>query len=223
MLVSVLTPSLNQGRWLPDNLASVARQTYGAIEHVVIDGGSTDGTVEQLAALPWSGVQWSSEPDRGQSHALNKALAASSGEIIGWVNVDDGYVDRRSVEQAVTCFRRHPEVDVVYGHSLMVGPTNTVLQVLWAPPYSRRAAQYVTPFFQPAVFFRRTALETLFVDEGLHYVMDFDLWRRLSPVARFRRIPLFVGLERHQPDRKVYTPAYRQERAAYFAEHVPGA
>ena len=222
MLVSILTPSLNQVRWLPDNLASVARQTYGDIEHVVIDGGSTDGSVELLAAQSWPGLRWTSEPDRGQSHALNKALSASSGAIIGWVNADDGYVDRRSVERAVGCFRRYPEVDVVYGHSLMVGPTNTVLQVLWAPPFSPRLTQYVTPFFQPAVFFRRTVLDALFVDEGLHFVMDFDLWRRLWPVATFRRIPLFVGLERHQPDRKVYSEAYRLERADYFAEHVPG-
>ena len=221
MLVSILTPSLNQCRWLPDNLASVARQTYGDTEHVVFDGGSTDGTVELLAETQWPGVRWTSEPDRGQSHALNKALAASSGKIIGWVNADDGYVDRRSVERAVECFGKYPEVDVVYGHSLMVGPNNTVLQVLWAPPYVQRLTRYVTPFFRPGVFFRRTVIEALFVDEGLHFVMDFDLWRRLWPVATFRRIPLFVGLERHQPDRKVYSEAYRLERAEYFAEHVP--
>ena len=108
------------------------------------------------------------------------------------------------------------------GIRCMVGPTNTVLQVLWAPPYVQRLTRYVTPFFQPAVFFRRTVLEGLFVDERLHFVMDFDLWRRLWPVATFRRIPIFVGLERHQPDRKVYSEAYRLERAEYFAEHVPG-
>lgn len=221
MLVSILTPSLNQGRWLADNLASVGRQTHGAIEHVVIDGGSSDGSVELLATATWPGVRWSSEPDRGQSHALNKALAASSGEIVGWVNADDGYADRRSVERAVDCFARNPEVDVVYGHSLMVGPTNRVLQVLWAPPSVQWLTQYVTPFFQPAVFFRRDALRASFVDESLHFVMDFDLWRRLRETAMFRRIPLFVGLERHQAGRKVYSAAYRAERAAYFDAYVP--
>lgn len=222
MLVSILTPSLNQRTWLADNLASVAAQTWPDIEHVVIDGQSRDGSVELLAATSSHRLIWTSEPDRGQSHALNKALAASSGEIIGWVNADDGYVDRRSVERVVECFTRHPEVDIVYGHSLLVGPSSTVLQVLWAPPYIARLTDYVTPFYQPALFFRRAVLEAGFVDESLHYVMDFDLWRRLWGTCQFRRIPLYVGLERHQPGRKVYSAAYRQERAAYFARYVPG-
>jgi glycosyltransferase involved in cell wall biosynthesis len=188
---------------------------------VVIDGGSTDGSVDLLAKTSWPGVRWSSEPDRGQSHALNKALAVSSGEIIGWVNADDGYVDRRAVERAVECFARYPEIDVVYGHTLMVGPSNTVLQVLWAPPYLHGLSGFVTPFFQPAVFIRRALLTASFVDESLHYVMDFDLWRRLRETADFRRIPLFVGLERHQPGRKVYSAAYRAERTAYFQSQLP--
>lgn len=221
MLVSILTPSLNQSAWLPDNLASVAAQTYPSIEQVVMDGGSTDGSVELLAATRSHPLVWESEPDRGQSHALNKALAKSSGEIIGWINADDGYVDRRAVERAVDCLARNPAVDVVYGHSLLVGPTNTVLQVLWAPPYLLRLTDFVTPFYQPAIFFRRSALETGFVDETLHYVMDFDLWRRLWNAHRFQRIPLYVGLERHQPGRKVYSAAYLRERAGYFASYLP--
>ncbi len=221
MLVSILTPSLNQREWLADNLQSVARQSYAQIEHVVMDGGSVDGSVEVLAAHSRPGLIWVSEPDAGQSHALNKALAASAGEIVGWINADDGYIDRRAVELAVDCFKRFPDVDVVYGHSLLVGPTNTVLQVLWAPPYSHALSGYVTPFFQPAVFFRRTVLAAGFVDESLDYVMDFDLWRRLRETATFQRIPIFVGLERHQPGRKVYSAAYRTERAAYFQANLP--
>lgn len=221
MLVSILTPSLNQRIWLADNLASIAAQSYRAIEQIVIDGGSTDGTVALLTAGSSHRLIWESEPDRGQSHALNKALAKSSGEIIGWVNADDGYIDRRSVEWVVACFRQHPDIDVVYGHSLLIGPTNTVLQVLWTPPYARLLTHYVTPFYQPAVFIRRSVLADGFVDESLDFVMDFDLWRRLWGEHRFRRIPLFVGLERHQPYRKVYSPAYRQERAEYFARYIP--
>jgi glycosyltransferase involved in cell wall biosynthesis len=221
MLVSILTPSLNQRAWLLDNLASVVAQTYPAVEQIVVDGGSDDGSVELLASARSHTLRWVSEPDRGQSHALNKALTMSAGDIIGWVNADDGYADRRAVERAVACFVRHPEIDVVFGHSLLIGPANQVLQVLWAPPYLSRLTRYVTPFYQPSVFFRRPALEAGFVDESLHYVMDFDLWRRLWDSYRFRRIPLFIGLERHQPNRKVYSAAYRQERAGYFARHLP--
>lgn len=221
MLVSILTPSLNQRTWLASNLKSVAAQTYPVIEHIVIDGGSTDGSVELLAGAASRSLIWESGPDSGQSHALNKALARSSGHIIGWINADDGYVDRRAVERVVRCFASNHEIDVVYGHSLLVGPANHVLQVLWAPPFISRLTEYATPFYQPALFFRRSVLETGFVDESLHYVMDFDLWRRLWARYRFQRIPLFVGIERHQPDRKVYSAAYRQERADYFHTHLP--
>jgi glycosyltransferase involved in cell wall biosynthesis len=115
-LVSILTPSFNQARWLVDTLQSVARQTYPHIEHIVMDGGSTDGTVDLLTHAG-SRVTWKSEPDRGQSHALNKALAASTGEIIGWINSDDAYYDVDAVAAVAQCFARHPEVDVVYGHA----------------------------------------------------------------------------------------------------------
>jgi glycosyltransferase involved in cell wall biosynthesis len=221
MLVSILTPSLNQRTWLADNLASVAAQTYPVIEHIVIDGGSTDGSVELLAGSESRSLVWESAPDRGQSHALNKALSKSSGHIIGWINADDGYVDRRAVQRVVQCFASNHEIDVVYGHSLTVGPENDVLQVLWAPPFISRLTEFVTPFYQPALFFRRPVLETGFVDESLHYVMDFDLWRRLWSRFRFQRISSFVGMERHQPGRKVYTAHYRRERADYFAAHLP--
>lgn len=221
MLVSILTPSLNQRAWLADNLASVAAQTYPGIQHVVIDGGSTDGSVELLTERSSPSLVWESAPDRGQSHALNKAFSKSSGHIIGWINADDGYVDRRTVERVVACFAENHEVDVVYGHSLLVGPSNEVLQVLWAPPFVSRLTDFVTPFYQPALFFRRPVLESGFVDESLHYVMDFDLWRRIWGRFRFQRIPMFVAMERHQPNRKVYSAFYRQERADYFASHLP--
>ena len=94
-LVSILTPSFNQAAWLGDNLRSVACQTYPDIEHVVMDGGSTDGSVDILRAAGDS-IVWRSEPDRGQSDAINKAFSLSHGEIIGWINSDDAYFDCRA-------------------------------------------------------------------------------------------------------------------------------
>ena len=113
-LVSILTPSFNQGRWLGDNLASVAAQSYGSIEHVVMDGGSRDETLDLLEATDGR-VKWRSEPDRGQSHALNKALGASEGEYIGWLNSDDAYFSRDAVSDVVSVFDADPSVNVVYG------------------------------------------------------------------------------------------------------------
>jgi glycosyltransferase involved in cell wall biosynthesis len=125
-LVSVLTPSFNQAAWIGDNLASVACQTYPHIEHIVMDGGSTDGTAELLAAAG-PAVHWRSEPDSGQAHAINKAFSESRGEIIGWINSDDAYVDCRVIEDVVSYFERHPRVDVVYGHAAQVAADGAII------------------------------------------------------------------------------------------------
>lgn len=221
-LVSILTPSYNQAEWLIDNLRSVSSQTYQNLEHIVFDGGSTDGSVEILRTFPDPRLQWTSEPDRGQSHALNKALAASKGEIVGWVNSDDGYVDRRAVSAVVECFAANPEVGVVYGHSLLVNASNSVLQVLWALPRIDPFRRIGTPFYQPSVFMRRSLLGDALVDESLHYVMDADLWRRLYGKTQFARVNLFIGLERVQPNRKVMSDGYLDERRAYNVQHGIG-
>ncbi len=213
-LVSIFTPSYNQGRFIGDCIASVANQTYRPIEHIICDGGSTDETLDVLRGAP-EHVRWVSEPDRGQSHALNKALAMSQGEIIGWLNSDDAYADRRAVEAAVGAFERRPEVGVVYGHTLLISADNRLLQFLWAPPYREWLMDRLTPFGQPSVFIRRSVIPEPFVREDLRYVMDYDLWRRLRPATRFERIDTIVGVDRHQPMRKVLERGYFDEREAY--------
>lgn len=215
-LVSILTPSFNQGRWLRTNLDSVRNQTYPNIEHVVMDGGSTDESLEVLSRAG-SSVRWVSEPDRGQSHAINKAYKASSGEYIGWLNSDDAYVDRRSVESAIRVFESFPEVGVVYGHALLVNASDEVVQVMWAPPFLTSLFQYVNGFVQPAAFIRRSVLGDFVVDEHLDFVMDRDLWLRLAQKTTFRRVNLYTGLDRHQPLRKIHTSAYPIERDAYHS------
>jgi glycosyltransferase involved in cell wall biosynthesis len=215
-LVSILTPSFNQAAWLRDNLRSVGNQTYGEIEQIVMDGGSTDETV---AILEQAGprVRWRSERDRGQSHALNKAFTESRGEIIGWMNSDDAYVDRRAVARAVEVFEREPEVGVVYGHGLLVSQSNRVMQFIWTPPYNESLLHRQTYFVQPSVFIRRSVIEEPFVNESLHYVMDRDLWVRLRAKTTFRRIPLVVGLDRNQPQRKSLMTDMIDEMCAYEA------
>ena len=216
-LVSILTPSFNQGRFIGDCLRSVANQTYGNVEHVVMDGGSADETIDTLKAAQRP-VRWTSEPDRGQSHALNKALAASQGEFIGWLNSDDAYVDRRSVACAVEVFQKHPEVGVVYGHSLVINAANRVLQFYWAPPAAERLLFTGLRYTQPSVFIRRSVLPDPFVREDLDYVMDRDLWLRLRGRTVFRRQDLVVGADRHHGDRKILSSGFEAEKVRYGAE-----
>jgi glycosyltransferase involved in cell wall biosynthesis len=200
-LVSILTPSFNQARWLADTLQSVARQTYPHIEHIVMDGGSTDGTVDLLAQAG-SRVTWKSEPDRGQSHALNKALAASNGEIIGWINSDDAYYDVDAVAAAARCFARHPDVDVVYGHAALVNADGRILQMLWAPPFRYGLLRVHNFIVQPAAFIRRSALGVTLVDETFHYAMDYELWLRLGQGRRIAKINHVIAVDRNYPERK---------------------
>ena len=217
-LVSILTPSFNQGRWLGDALTSVARQTYGRIEHIVVDGGSTDASVSLLDSAESGPVDWSSGPDRGQSHALNIAFARSNGEFIGWVNSDDAYCDTRAVAWAVDAFEHHPAVDVVFGSALLVDADNRVRLLIRVSRFSRKRLEAVNFVVQPAVFVRRTAIERIgrFVDEDLQFVMDRDLWFRLiEHNAAFHRLDRIIAIDRWHGTRKVAQPKYQLEAAAY--------
>lgn len=208
--VSILTPSFNQAPWLKDNLLSVENQTFPHIEHIVMDGGSTDGSIK---ILEQSGdrVRWRSERDRGQSHALNKAFEESKGEIIGWINSDDAYADTRAVEKVVKVFESNPDVGVVYGHGLVVNSENRLLHVNWAPPFSRSIFEYINFFVQPAAFVRRSVITPPLVDESLRYVMDRDLWLRLCDTTMFARVDAVIAIDRFQPTRKTLELQYPVE------------
>jgi glycosyltransferase involved in cell wall biosynthesis len=217
-LVSVLTPSFNQRPWLVETLGSVANQTYPHVEHIVVDGGSTDGSVDVLSAALPAG-SWISEPDGGQSEALNKAFDRSRGEIIGWLNSDDAYFFDDAVESVVDYFRANPGVAVVYGHAALVGETGRLLHVMWMPPYSKSRLWRENFISQPAVFIRRRVLQDGFLDESFHYTMDHELWLRLAARHSFGRIDKVLAIDRHQAQRKSYQwPAQADEEVLRLAE-----
>ena len=204
-LVSILTPSFNQAAWLPDNLRSVACQTYPRIEHIVTDGGSTDGSVELLQAAGDS-VLWRSEPDTGQADAINKAFARSTGEIIGWINSDDAYFDCRVIEDVVAYFAAHPDVDVVYGHGIQTTDDGAIIQMLWAPPFDAELLQHAQlhhaarDLLSPRRPRRPAARRHLPLHDGLRAVAAPRATR--PPFSRIDRI---TAIDRHQPARKSST------------------
>ena len=201
-LVSVLTPSFNQGRWLVKNLESVRLQTYDKIEHIVMDGGSSDQTIQLLQAASGS-IRWWSEPDRGQSHALNKAFAESKGEIVGWINSDDAYFHAKSVEWAVEALLRHPAADIIYGHAAELNSEGTLLHLRWVPPYSPSLLLLFNFIVQPAAFIRRSAIGDQLVDESLDFTMDRALWLRLAKEGRrFLRLNKILAANRRHVERK---------------------
>ena len=204
-VVSILTPSFNQAAFLPDNLRSVACQTYPHVEHIVMDGGSTDGSVDILRKAGDS-IRWRSEPDSGQADAVNKAFRESRGEIIGWLNSDDAYFDCRVIEDVAAYFQAHPDADVVYGHCLQVTGEGMAIQVLWAPRFDRELQKAVNLHMQPSTFVRRRALSDPLLDTSFHFAMDYELWLRLAAQGRrFERIARILSIDRQQPERKSAT------------------
>ena len=183
----------------------MACQTYPNIEHIVMDGGSTDGSVEILAAAGDS-ITWRSEPDEGQSDAVNKAFALSRGDIIGWVNSDDAYFDCRVIEDVVACFGRHPDVDVVYGHCAQVDEEGVIIWMIWVPWFIRRALHVTNFIGQPVAFVRRRALSEPMLDTSYHFAMDYELWLRLDAQgSTFKRLNRVTAVDRHQSARKSET------------------
>ncbi len=204
-LVSILTPSFEQGRYLGDCLLSVARQTYPEIEHVVVDGGSTDETLTVLAEAG-GGVRWTSEPDRGQADAVNKAFARSTGEIIGWINSDDGLFAVDTVARVVAAFEQHPEADVVFGDVALVDEGGLIVRHSRSRRLAGATLPPMSPISQPAAFVRRSALAVgdapLRVE--LQRLLDYELWLRLrSRGARFLHLPVVLAVDRDHAERKV--------------------
>lgn len=188
MKFSILTPSFGYARFLPTALDSVRVQQVEH-EHIVCDGGSDDGTREILESAP-STVRWLSEPDRGQSDALNKAWAMASGDIIGWLNADDFYLPG-ALARVERFFQANPDVDVLHGDTVFVDENGELCGLLagyQVPPSVLRRRGCVIA--STASFFRRSALEGVSWDSRLRVVMDWDLYLSLMDrKAVFRHVP----------------------------------
>jgi glycosyltransferase involved in cell wall biosynthesis len=198
--ITIVTPCLNARATLPETLASVRSQEYPGIEHVVVDGGSTDGTLELLEQA--EGVRYVSEPDRGLTHALNKGIAMASGEVIGWLNADDVYLPG-ALEAVGEAFSRSPETEWATGRCLIIdsageeirGPIARYKDFLLRH-YSYRALLTQNFVAAPATFARRAALERVgLFDERFRYSMDYDVWLALgregAPVVLDRPLAAF--------------------------------
>lgn len=213
-LVSILTPSFNQGRFLGDCLASVAAQDYRHLEHVVQDGGSTDLSLVLLTSTTQP-VKWDSAPDTGQAQAVNRALARSSGSIIGWINSDDALFSIDAVSAVVRAFDRRPNVDVIFGDAAMMTADGRLLRHFRSPAVNWHTMPYGwSPISQPATFIRRSALrpgEPL-LNEELHLTLDLELWLRLKArQCRFMHLSRTLAADRNHPDRKYNTIAKRHD------------
>ncbi|MFH1342453.1 MAG: glycosyltransferase family 2 protein [Pseudomonadota bacterium] len=202
MKVSVITPSFNQGQFIERTLQSVAMQSGAEIEHVVIDGGSTDNTVDVLKRFG-HGIRWVSEKDKGQADAVNKGIRGTNGEIIGWLNSDDIYFSE-AISRAVTFFKGHPEIDVIYGMAEHIDRNDQPFEDYPSEPWNFERLKDICFICQPAAFFRRRVVEKHgLLDDNLHFCMDYEFWLRLGKAGvRFEYLEVKLAGSRLYPENK---------------------
>ena len=211
-LVSIITPSLNQGRFIAQAIESVRGQDYPRIEHLVLDGGSSDGTLEVLARFP--DLHWISEPDAGQTDAINRGFRMAAGEILAWLNADDLLLPG-SVAAVVEAFRADPAAMMVYGDGDLIDESGRTLQPFrFTEPFNlRRLVEVHDYILQPAAFIRRSALEAVdYLDEGLTWCMDWDLWIRIGQRFPVRYLPRRLAQARLHRDTKTYRAGWSKLR-----------
>ncbi len=186
LTISVVTPSFNSVHTIGRTIASVEAQDYPALEHIIMDGGSADGTIGVLQLHRH--LRWVSEPDRGQAHTVNKAVALAQGDIVGWLNSDDTYCPG-ALGQVAGYLSAHPECDVVVGRCNIIDENDRVLGRLTAARYGIAEDLLEHRLPQPSGFMRRKAfMEVGGLDESLAYVMDRDLFLRLGLAGRIDTI-----------------------------------
>jgi glycosyltransferase involved in cell wall biosynthesis len=177
--ISIITPSFNQGHFIEETIRSVLAQNYPNLEFIIIDGGSTDETVSILKKYSDWLTYWESVPDRGQSHAINKGLKRSSGDIINWLNSDDWYLPNTLLEVALQ-FVNDPQVDVVSGHEYHVETKENIF--LSGGTYLKSSLEEtieMCQIAQPSTFFRADKMHRVGpLSEHFHYLMDGEFWIR---------------------------------------------
>ena len=189
-LVSIVTPSFNQARYLESTVRSVLEQNYPNIEYIIVDGGSADGSVDIIRRYADRLAWWVSEEDHGQTDAINKGFAHASGDILAWLNSDDTY-EPHAIAEAVTFLRSQPEVGLVYGDANFIDRNGNIIGRFPATQtdYKRLRRGYVH-IPQQASFWRADLWHKVGpLDPSFYFAMDYDLWVRLAHISTFQYLP----------------------------------
>jgi glycosyltransferase involved in cell wall biosynthesis len=221
--ISIVTPSLNQGAFVDEMLESVRSQNYPDVEHIVVDGGSSDETLPLLSSKSgagWDHLRWTSEHDGGQTQALNKGFRQATGSIIGWLNADDRYRPG-CFEIATRIFAENPDVDVIYGDYTFMDEKGIHLRVRREIAFNRLVLLHHHMNYIPttSTFFRRRIFDDdNWLDESLQYAMDHEFYLRLAARGyRFKHVPaVFADFRIHATSKTCARPerAYAESRIA---------
>jgi len=188
--VSIVTPSYNQARFLEATMLSVLQQDYPHVEYIVVDGGSTDGSVAIIEKYADRLAWWVSEPDRGQTEAINKGFARATGDILAWLNSDDTYAPG-AISAAADFLKDHAEVGLVYGDANFIDAHGNVVGKFNAQQTSLKRLQRGGVYIpQQAAFWRANLWKQVGpLDPSFYFAMDYDLWVRLARVTEIRYLP----------------------------------
>ena len=201
-LVSVITPSFNQAAFLEETIQSVLSQEYPDIEYIIVDGGSTDGSVDIIRNYAEKLAWWVSEPDSGQADAINKGFAHAKGDIIAWINSDDYYLPN-AIAAAVHELEPHPEAGLIYGNVLSIDEHGVPIYLQRFRPYTLEDLLRFRIISQPGVFMRRAALEAAgLLDLSYRYLLDHHLWIRIAARAPIHYIPKTLAAARYHAEAK---------------------
>ena len=183
-LVSIITPSFNQAQFLEQTIQSVLGQDYPQIEYIIVDGGSTDGSVDMIKKYEGRLAWWVSEQDQGQTDAINKGFAHSKGEVLAWINSDDTY-NPRAVGQAVKYLMENPDVAMVYADCNFINEAGQVIGKFNSKQTDyRRLREGYVHIPQQTMFFRAKYWQELGpLDPSFYFAMDYDLWTRIASKA----------------------------------------
>ena len=214
-LVSVVTPSFNQARYLEQTLRSVLEQEHPRIEYIVVDGASQDGSVDIIRNHEGKLAYWVSEKDSGQAEAINKGLARANGEIVAWLNSDDYYLPG-AVSSAVKAFELSPDAALVYGDMLAVDENGRTTNLMKYGQFSLPDLLCFQIIGQPSVFFRRDALEKAgLLDTTFHFLLDHHLWIRIAQQGRIMHVPQVWSAARYHAEAKNVAKAAEFGREAF--------
>ena len=194
-LVSLVTPSLNMARYLPVCIESVLGQDYPNIEYIVVDGGSTDGSLELLEKYRGR-LTYTTSRDRGPSDAAFKGFRQSHGEILAWLNADDA-LEPGAIHTAVEYLQTHPDVDVVYGEGWWIDDNGAVISRYPTLPFDPKVLERDCFICQPAAFLRASSYRRCELDPAVNRSFDYDLWIRMAKAGfRFAAIPQYLAKSR---------------------------